>query len=82
MEWLSRDKFSFMDFGFDVIGFVLVSGLFAASLTGQMVSHGRGGAKKVTLVRSRNLRGLFFLVATIGLLALVWDLKRKLGFQH
>ena len=71
-----------MDFRFDVIGFVMVSGLFAASLTGQWVSHGRGGGKKVTLVRSRKLRSLFFLVATIGLVALVWDLKRKLGFPH
>jgi hypothetical protein len=49
-----------MDFGFDVIGFVLVSGLFAASLTGQLVSHGRGGAKKVTPVRSRMLGAYFF----------------------
>jgi len=71
-----------MDFSFDVIGFVLVSGLFAASLTGQLVSHGRGGAKKVTYVRSRKLRGLFFLMATIGLMALVWNLKRKLLFPH
>jgi len=68
-----------MSYWVDVMGFVLASDLFAASITGQFVSVGRGGGKKSTPIRSFRLKLVLFLAACCLVGVGVWHLRSVLG---
>jgi hypothetical protein len=68
-----------MTYWVDVIGFVLASDLFAASITGKFVSVGRGGGKSSTPIRSFRLRLALFLAAFCLVGVGVWHLRSVLA---
>ena len=70
-----------MDYWIDVVGFLVASSSLSASLTGRLVSVGRGGANKVTIFRSTFARIVLFLVAVIVVAAIIIDIKRKIVLQ-